>query len=123
MKAEVLSSKGVLISDPSVKDMNRARWYFEWYGVKRKKRELVKDLAFLLVGDQVQELNDEEKPLKLIPFGYIVNPEVMDVLLKKVEEEKIIEEAMDDESYEEMLQRVEKSGLALDDIDLLEEEK
>jgi len=120
MKSDVLASKGVLVSDPNIKKMNKARWIFEYEGYARKRKKFLRDLGLLLVGEKAQKLDIDEE-MELLPLAYVLNPEVMNEYIKKTEEE---EEGlnMNDEEYENMLKRYEESGYKLDDIELMEEE-
>jgi len=119
MKSNILASKGVLVSDPNVKKMNKAQWIFEYEGYVRKRKKFLRDLGLLLVGEKAQKLDIDEE-MELLPLAYVLNPEVMNEYIKKTEEE---EEGlnMNDEEYENMLKRYEESGYKLDDIELMEE--
>jgi hypothetical protein len=121
LKAEVLASKGVLVSNPDFKRMNKARWQFEFLSMLRRRKQQMADLAFILAGDSFQEL-DIEKQLSLVPFGYVANPEIMEKLRKIKEEDLIREETggfMNDEEYEAMLKEMESKGHVLDDLEEL----
>ena len=119
MKMEVLSSKEVLVSDPSVGKMNLARWTFEYFGLMHKRKRFTRDLAMLLVGETIQDL-DMDKMLKIIPLAYLLNPEVVEEYRKQQEEQPDTGEFMTDEEYEAMLDKYEESGFKLDDMELLE---
>jgi hypothetical protein len=123
MKMEVIASKGVLVSDPAFKKMNRVRWMFEYLGMVDQRKRLIRDLALLLVGETIQDL-DLEKTLRIIPLAYVLNPDVVNEYMREVQKESQIQkDYMSDEEYEEMLRKVEESGHALDDIELLDGEE
>ena len=111
MKCDILASKGVLVSDPNVKKMNKAQWLFEYEGYVRKRKKFLRDIGLLLVGGKAQKLDIDEE-MELLPLAYVLNPEVMSEYIKKTEE---AEDGlnMTDEEYETMLERYEKSGYKL----------
>ena len=115
----------MLVSDPSVGKMNKVRWVFEYYCLKRKRKRLLRDLAFLLVGEQAQKL-DMDEDLRIVPLSYVLNPQVLADYIKQEEEKDLIESekmVQTEEDYEAMLKRFEDSGMVLDDIELLGEEQ
>jgi len=121
LKADVLASKGVLVSNPDFRKMNAVRWQFEYLAMIRKRKQDMADLAFLLVGDTFQEL-DIDKQLVIVPLGYIVSPERMDKLKQHKDEEELREKEgtfMNDEEYEAMLKEMESKGHVLDDLEEL----
>jgi len=122
MKSDILASKGVLVSDPNIKKMNKAMWVFEYEGYVRKRKKFLRDLSLVLVGEKAQKL-DIEKELELLPLAYVLNPEVINEYIKEADLDVEEKEYMNDEEYEAMLKRYEESGYELDDIELMGEEK
>lgn len=103
MKAYVLASKGVLVSDPSVRAMSTAQWYFEFAAIKNRERsmiktavKLIKDMAVNLMGlnafrpkwpdgrlKSESEITEEEREAFLPLIAWVGHPE----MLKKVSEQ------------------------------------
>lgn len=100
MKAQVMASKGILVSDPSLKDMTPTRWAFEYAGIIsnrnhawRTTTKTVKDaivhflgLDILPPGQNLETGVLSPPAVPYLPLTAFMNPKMFyDTMKKKIE--------------------------------------
>lgn len=138
-----MASKGILVSDPSLKNMNPTRWLFEYYGIVstreqalRTNVQLFKEMAIHFLGlDLVPPIEDPDGHLRPSPVDYVpltafMNPEFFQSTMKKrsrlEEQEKALGEHPSSETtmgYDEQLEKFDDLVPIFDEIFDKAEEK
>lgn len=130
MRAEVMARKGVLASDPSIKEMSSVQWYYEFAAARRSERrqieltlKLFKSTMINLLGlnrlrpsnpdgtiKPDTELTNEEREAYLPLVLWTGHPEILKKVSEQLEEDAAVETAQSDKDYEALVK-------AIDDAD------
>ncbi len=136
MRADVLASKGILASDPSVQSMTQVQWYFEFAALKRAERrqielglKLFKSTMISLLGlnrlkptredgttKSVEELTQEEKESYLPLVMWTAHPELLKKVSEQLDEEAAIDTAQSDKDYEKLVEAIDAMDGDMDPI-------
>ena len=126
MKAYVLAHKGVLISNPDVGKMTKARWLFEYYALKEKETNQIKYLKMLLVNllglnlmkpenegglpKDDAEMTDEEKNGYLPLSLWIGHQEMLQKVSDQFDKSSIAGAATTNKNYERLVEQIDLAG-------------
>jgi hypothetical protein len=132
-----MASKGILVSDPSLHDMNPTRWAFEYAGIVstreqtyRTTAKVVKDYLIHFLGlDMVPPSEDTEtgevtaSPVEYLPLVAFMNPRLFQSTMEKrikLEQQNRATEVQastaDAMGYDEMLENFEDLVPVFDEI-------
>jgi hypothetical protein len=125
-----MARKGILVSNPDVRNMSPAQWAFEYYALHKKESDLaealatnVKHLIVNILGlnalrpvnengvpKKPHELTEEEQEQFLPLVAWVGHPELLKKVGEQLQVEQAITQAAEDQSYEEMVAAIDAAG-------------
>jgi hypothetical protein len=126
LRAFVMARKGVLLSDPSVKNMSLGQWIFEYHALAKRESDtfttVAKALKAILINvmglntlrpeDEqgspklVDNMTDEEKEAFLPLIAWVGRPEMLKLVKDQIEVDTVMSETDDNKEYEKLVDSI-----------------
>lgn len=132
-----MARKGVLMSDPSVRNMTQTQWMFEYHALFERDKtyfeafgRILKNVLVATLGlkairpedangspKKFEDMTDEEKESFMPLVAWVAHPEMLKKVSAQLEDESVVEKATSDKAYEDMVSALDKAVAAGEDME------
>lgn len=132
-----MARKGILASDPSIKDMTPARWMFEHHAAMKKDREYIEVFATVLKNVMVsvfglniirpedgngnpvrhEDLTEEQRKAFIPLVAWVGNSEMLKKAHEQASGDEVADKALTNKAYEEQVAAIDAAMEAGGDME------